>query len=167
MSAINKLMCRVKSGSENEQTSAMSTSQQAPAEQLKAFIAVGVATETRAEENSRATFQEDPNSRYSFDSERDAPKSEICREGKEKNRKCITVRPHARTAVSRFCIRQPTAILQLMMRSTAMFSAMQVRQCTASSTLNVSHNEIMTGARVLLCPTHGPRSDTHRMSAHT
>ena len=123
--------------------------------------------DTRAEENSRATFQEDPNSRYSFDSERDAPKSEICREGKEKNRKCITVRPHARTAVSRFCIRQPTAILQLMMRSTAMFSAMQVRQCTASSTLNVSHNEIMTGARVLLCPTHGPRSDTHRMSAHT
>ena len=36
--------------------------------------------------------QEDPNSRYTFDSERDAPQSELCREGKEKGRKCIMVR---------------------------------------------------------------------------
>ncbi|OSD01636.1 hypothetical protein PYCCODRAFT_1468509 [Trametes coccinea BRFM310] len=32
---------------------------------------------------------EDPNSVYTFDSARDAPRSEICREGKEKGRKCI------------------------------------------------------------------------------
>ncbi|KAI0736944.1 hypothetical protein C8Q72DRAFT_879358 [Fomitopsis betulina] len=58
-----------------------------PEEQLKAFVA------------------EDPNSRYSFDSERDAPQSEICREGHDKSRNCIT----------------------LMMRSTAMFTAMQAQ----------------------------------------
>ncbi|KAI0807145.1 hypothetical protein C8Q74DRAFT_1226111 [Fomes fomentarius] len=32
---------------------------------------------------------EDPDSRYTFDSERDAPQSELCREGKDKGRKCI------------------------------------------------------------------------------
>ncbi|KAH9934821.1 uncharacterized protein B0H18DRAFT_869692 [Fomitopsis serialis] len=61
------------------------SSSQKPEEQLKAFVA------------------EDPNSRYTFDGERGAPQSEICREGNEKSRKCIT----------------------LMMQSTAMFSAMQ------------------------------------------
>lgn len=37
--------------------------------------------------------QEDPDTRYTFDSERDAPQSEICREGRDKAHTCITVRP--------------------------------------------------------------------------
>ncbi|KAI0646931.1 hypothetical protein C8Q79DRAFT_595412 [Trametes meyenii] len=32
---------------------------------------------------------EDPNSVYTFDGERGAPRSQLCREGKEKSRKCI------------------------------------------------------------------------------
>ncbi|PIL23875.1 hypothetical protein GSI_13626 [Ganoderma sinense ZZ0214-1] len=34
---------------------------------------------------------EDPNSTYTFDSERGAPLSELCREGEDKGRKCIMV----------------------------------------------------------------------------
>ena len=45
-----------------------------------------------AQADRECVRQEDPNSVYTFDSERDAPKSELCREGKEKGRKCIEVR---------------------------------------------------------------------------
>ncbi|KAI0664930.1 hypothetical protein C8Q70DRAFT_1049124 [Cubamyces menziesii] len=38
---------------------------------------------------------EDPNSVYTFDSERDSPKSELCREGKEKGRKCIEMQMYS------------------------------------------------------------------------
>lgn len=44
----------------------------------------------------RLHAQEDPDSRYTFSSPaRDAPETEICREGKDKGRKCISVRPPA------------------------------------------------------------------------
>ena len=36
--------------------------------------------------------QEDPKAKYTFNSERDAPESEICREGDKLSRKCIMVR---------------------------------------------------------------------------
>ena len=36
--------------------------------------------------------QHDPNGHYTFDSERDSPQSELCREGGSKGRDCITVR---------------------------------------------------------------------------
>ena len=36
--------------------------------------------------------QEDPQSKYTFNSERDAPESELCREGDKLSRKCIMVR---------------------------------------------------------------------------
>ncbi|KAM5539005.1 hypothetical protein V8D89_007228 [Ganoderma adspersum] len=38
---------------------------------------------------------EDPNSTYTFDSERGAPLSELCREGKDKGRKCIMLRMYS------------------------------------------------------------------------
>lgn len=59
-------------------------SKQTDSDELKAFVKV------------------DPTARYTFDSERDVPESEICREGKE-SRKCI----------------------KLHMYSTQMFQAMQ------------------------------------------
>jgi hypothetical protein len=37
-------------------------------------------------------MQRDPEARYSFDSERDAPQSEICRQGKGRDKECIIVR---------------------------------------------------------------------------
>jgi hypothetical protein len=36
--------------------------------------------------------QRDPNVQYTFDSERDASQSEICRQGKGKGKECIIVR---------------------------------------------------------------------------
>lgn len=36
--------------------------------------------------------QEDPDSRYTLDSERDAPQSELCRQGDKLSKKCIMVR---------------------------------------------------------------------------
>lgn len=36
--------------------------------------------------------QEDPDSRYTLGSERDAPQSELCREGDKLSKKCIMVR---------------------------------------------------------------------------
>ncbi|KAI1795997.1 hypothetical protein LXA43DRAFT_1090615 [Ganoderma leucocontextum] len=38
---------------------------------------------------------EDPNSAYTFDSERGAPLSELCREGKDKGRECIMLRMYS------------------------------------------------------------------------
>ena len=37
-------------------------------------------------------MQRDPEARYSFDSERDASQSEICRQGKGRDKECIIVR---------------------------------------------------------------------------
>ncbi|KAH9946215.1 uncharacterized protein BXZ73DRAFT_73028 [Epithele typhae] len=48
-----------------------------------------------AEQTLKDFVAEDPDSRYTFDSERGAPKSEIFREGKEKGRKCIMVQMHS------------------------------------------------------------------------
>ncbi|GJE90873.1 hypothetical protein PsYK624_070170 [Phanerochaete sordida] len=48
-----------------------------PAQTLKAFVS------------------EDPSSRYTFDSERDAPQSELCREGDKLSRKCIMIQMHS------------------------------------------------------------------------
>ncbi|KAI0957631.1 hypothetical protein AcW1_005959 [Taiwanofungus camphoratus] len=82
MSVAHKLLCRVNSSSDSQK--AMSSKN--PEEALKAFIS------------------EDPDSQYTFESERDVPRSEICREGKDKGPKCITLQMH----------------------STKMFAAMQV-----------------------------------------
>ncbi|GBE82356.1 hypothetical protein BKA93DRAFT_724475 [Sparassis latifolia] len=57
------------------------------------------------EDELKAFIAEDPDSRYTFHSERDASQSEICREGKDKERKCI----------------------MLEMYSTKMFEAMQAQ----------------------------------------
>ncbi|KAI0079992.1 hypothetical protein K474DRAFT_1705241 [Panus rudis PR-1116 ss-1] len=48
-----------------------------------------------AESTLKSFIAEDPNSKYVFDSERDAPRSEICREGKELSRKCIQLQMHS------------------------------------------------------------------------
>ena len=73
------------------------TSAKAPEKALKEFIAVRVPRCGGGPGNfylmlCATTTQEDPNSVYTFDSERDAPQSEFCREGKERDRKCIMVR---------------------------------------------------------------------------
>ncbi|RDX56908.1 hypothetical protein OH76DRAFT_1396065 [Lentinus brumalis] len=71
MSLAQKLQGKV------SQTSQSEGSSQSPEKVLKDFIA------------------EDPNSTYTLDSERDAPQSELCREGKEKGRKCIMMQMHS------------------------------------------------------------------------
>ena len=62
-----------------------------PEEQLRAFIAVGASYLPCCWPLLTKIFQEDPDSKYTFDSERDATQSEICREGKKLSKKCITV----------------------------------------------------------------------------
>ncbi|KAF9820177.1 hypothetical protein IEO21_01610 [Rhodonia placenta] len=47
------------------------------------------------EEQLKTFISEDPDSHYTFDSERGAARSEVCREGKEKGRKCITLAMHS------------------------------------------------------------------------
>ncbi|KAF7789529.1 hypothetical protein EIP86_000475 [Pleurotus ostreatoroseus] len=47
------------------------------------------------EESLKTFVSEDPQSRYTFDSERGAPESEICREGDKLSRKCIKVNSNA------------------------------------------------------------------------
>lgn len=47
------------------------------------------------EQTLKAFVSEDPNSRYTFDSERDAPQSELCREGDKLSRKCIMIQMHS------------------------------------------------------------------------
>lgn len=70
-----------------------------PVAQLKDFVAVShnSATCTRRNNGSECLFgfKQDPDSKYSFNSDRDAPQAEICREGKNLSRKCITVRFHS------------------------------------------------------------------------
>jgi len=48
-----------------------------------------------SEDDLKSFISEDPDSRYTFDSERGARQSEICREGKEKGRKCIMLAMHS------------------------------------------------------------------------
>ncbi|KZT11420.1 uncharacterized protein LAESUDRAFT_755073 [Laetiporus sulphureus 93-53] len=48
------------------------------------------------EDELKAFVAEDPESRYTFSSPaRDAPETEICREGKDKGRKCISLHMHS------------------------------------------------------------------------
>ncbi|KAH8108179.1 hypothetical protein BXZ70DRAFT_1003576 [Cristinia sonorae] len=47
------------------------------------------------EDHLKSFVAEDPDSKYTFDSERDAPQSEICREGKKLSRKCVTLKMHS------------------------------------------------------------------------
>ncbi|KAH9951302.1 hypothetical protein B0H21DRAFT_275728 [Amylocystis lapponica] len=89
MSVAHKLLCRVSSDSPKKMPAKQ------PEDILKAFIA------------------EDPDSRYTFHSERNATESELCREGKEKSRKCI----------------------MLHMQATKMFATMQV--CSSAVELAV------------------------------
>ncbi|KAI0705852.1 hypothetical protein BC835DRAFT_348087 [Cytidiella melzeri] len=76
MTLVNKLLCRVNS-SANETTVSQEMALEKPEKVLTKFIA------------------EDPNSKYTFDSERGAPKSELCREGDKLSRKCITMQMHS------------------------------------------------------------------------
>ena len=62
-----------------------------PQETLKDFISVCFSLAVPFP-ISELRLQRDPGSWYTFDSERDAPQSEICREGTVKGRECIIVR---------------------------------------------------------------------------
>ncbi|KAI0781061.1 hypothetical protein BD413DRAFT_600511 [Trametes elegans] len=95
MSLAQKLQSKLSNDSQD-------ASSKPPREVLKEFIA------------------EDPNSVYTFDSERDAPQSEICREGKEKGRKCI----------------------QMQMYSTQLFQAMQDQGFFCALPMDPAHTHI-------------------------
>ena len=70
----------------------MAPSKNTAEDQLKAFVAVNMlSSRHRPYKGNNPAFQEDPDSKYTFDSERDASQSEICREGKKLSRKCIMV----------------------------------------------------------------------------
>lgn len=72
----HKLLCRVYSSSNNSTSKSMPS--QSPEKALDEFIA------------------QDPASQYTFDSERDAPCSNICRESKVKGRECIVLQMHSK-----------------------------------------------------------------------
>jgi len=44
----------------------------------------------------KAFIKHDPNGHYTFDSERDSPQSELCREGGSKGRDCITIQMNSK-----------------------------------------------------------------------
>lgn len=66
--------------------------------------------------------QKAPNARYTFDSERDATQSELCREEKGKPNDCIIVR----MGYASCSIDSKTRYMQLQMHSKKLFEAMQV-----------------------------------------
>ncbi|KAF8894452.1 hypothetical protein BD779DRAFT_839178 [Infundibulicybe gibba] len=54
-------------------------------------------SDTKAADRTLGEFiARDPNSRYTFDSERDSKQSEICREGGPKGRQCIALQMHSK-----------------------------------------------------------------------
>ena len=152
--------------SESKETNVMSATQQKPEEQLKAFIAVrGALTRVRR-------WQADgPHCRR-------IPTRGIRLTASGMHRSLRSVgRARRRVGNASRCVSSPKQhpdslstnqlyLPQLMMHSTAMFSAMQVCSCTIDQSFNSSYI-VTTGTRFLLRPTDGPRSDTHRMSAHT
>ncbi|KAI0093997.1 hypothetical protein BDY19DRAFT_289863 [Irpex rosettiformis] len=77
MPLASKLLCRVKSSENIGPTPNQKMAPDRPGKVVEKFIS------------------EDPNSEYTFDSERDAPQSELCREGKELSRKCIQIQMHS------------------------------------------------------------------------
>ncbi|OBZ75705.1 putative pyridoxal 5'-phosphate synthase subunit PDX1 [Grifola frondosa] len=95
----------------------------------------------KPEDVLKSFIAEDPDSRYTFASERDAPQSEICREGKDKGRKCIMVRWTADILLEAFetiCHSLDANALNEVVRGYA-------------------------GSRLLLRSTHGSWQDIHRM----
>ncbi|TBU32367.1 hypothetical protein BD311DRAFT_785871 [Dichomitus squalens] len=52
-------------------------------------------SESHPEKVLKEFITEDPDFAYTFDSERDAPQSELCREGKDKGRECIMLQMHS------------------------------------------------------------------------
>ncbi|KAI0928837.1 hypothetical protein AcW2_004712 [Taiwanofungus camphoratus] len=93
-------------------------------QRLRAFNIVGgylnkAMSSKNPEEALKAFISEDPDSQYTFESERDVPRSEICREGKDKGPKCITLQMH----------------------STKMFAAMQGFFCALPSDPTRTHME--------------------------
>jgi hypothetical protein len=64
-----------------------------PVKTLKSFVAVCCMPSLLLIHrlNTSAMLQEDPDSRYIFDGQRNEPQTEICREGKKLSRKCIQV----------------------------------------------------------------------------
>ncbi|KAI0763714.1 hypothetical protein BC629DRAFT_973855 [Irpex lacteus] len=54
-----------------------------------------MASDTKPEKVLEKFISEDPNSKYTFDSERGAPQSEVCREGQQLSRKCIQIQMHS------------------------------------------------------------------------
>ncbi|KAL0947380.1 hypothetical protein HGRIS_013496 [Hohenbuehelia grisea] len=53
-------------------------------------------TEKGADQVLKDFIAIDPNTRYTFDSERDAPQSEICRQGGPKGKECIILQMHSK-----------------------------------------------------------------------
>ncbi|KAI0747998.1 hypothetical protein C8Q80DRAFT_1270447 [Daedaleopsis nitida] len=65
------------------------------AQKLQGKLSQSTHEEKSPEKTLKDFVAEDPNSRYTFNSERDAPQSELCREGKDKGRKCIMMQMHS------------------------------------------------------------------------
>lgn len=64
-----------------------------PKDFLKQFISVRLLFFLMANPSLKPIYmQRDPEARYFFDSERDASQSEICRQGKGRDKECIIVR---------------------------------------------------------------------------
>ncbi|KAA1474876.1 hypothetical protein DENSPDRAFT_883130 [Dentipellis sp. KUC8613] len=53
-------------------------------------------SQDNADEQLNNFIAKAPAMQYTFDSERDAPQSEICREGGERGRECMTIHMHSK-----------------------------------------------------------------------
>lgn len=136
-----------------------------PVAELNAFVSVNrnECSNTTPFRSPRQFLQQDPDSKYIFDSDRDAPQAEICREGKKLNRKCITVRP-----------RRPVARLEKLHPYINSYSCIPPRclkQCRSVSDRHPSRTllfpHIITESRIFLRSPYGPHENRNRMHPHT
>ena len=86
--------------------------------------------------------QQSPASQYTFDSERGADRSQICRRRKDQ-----------------------TECIQVWLSSKQLFEAMQV--CPPQSVMWGTVLTTSLAKRLFLCAAHGPRKDTHGLYTHT
>ena len=81
-----------------------------PEQQLKTFVGVRLYRLLLSDRSLTEDDQKTPHNKFTFDSERDSPESEICRELGKGGRDCITVRGSCPDLCSTETIRLPTPV---------------------------------------------------------
>lgn len=116
-----------------------------PEQQLKTFVGVRRYLFSFSDRALTEDGQKTPHNKFTFDSERDSPESEICRELGEDGRDCVRV--------CRSC--------------SYLFSTEMTRLPTPAENELQTTIRVYAGSGVLLCFAVGPLADSHRMHSYT